>query len=213
MFTGLIEKLGEIERCEPRGSGAALFIRHAPWDSPPVDGESIAVQGVCVTATAVSGGVFACDVLQETLERSTLGGLRPGAAVNLERALRVGDRLGGHFVSGHVDGCGEVRAVTREGEDWVLSVRCRAALLDGIVEKGSVAVDGVSLTVTEVTETAFAVKVIPYTWSHTSLSGLGPRSAVNLELDMLGKYVKRYLGRQAAESTGMTEEDLRQAGF
>ncbi len=213
MFTGLIEATGTIERVEPRSGGARLTIRRSDsWDPPLVDGESIAVQGACLTVTEGEASRFRCDVLAETLARTNLREKRSGQALNLERALRLSDRLGGHMVTGHVDGTGILVQLQKEGEDRILQVRCSATIADGIVEKGSVALDGISLTVTDVGPDYFAVKIIPWTWLHTSLRERKQGDSMNIETDMLGKYVKRYLAGSHA-SGGVTESLLRETGF
>ena len=212
MFTGLIQQVGRVLRWERREGGARLSVRHEPWKAPLEVGESVAVQGACLTAAEIGDGWFRCDVLAETLARTNLQDRPPGAAVNLERSLRFGDLLGGHLVSGHVDGKGHVLRLDRHGSDWALIVECSGELLRGIVVKGSIACDGVSLTVAELASDSFTVAVIPHTWQHTSLRELGVGDAVNLELDMIGKYVYRYLAVQRP-SKGIHMDDLRNAGF
>ncbi len=211
MFTGLVQKVGRIERIAPRGDGVRLDIRHAAWEDPLVLGESVAVQGACLTVTRASSEEFACDVLRETLERTTLGGQPPGAPVNLERALRATDRLGGHFVTGHIDAIGTVAGLTFRGGDWILEVEGGSEVMEQIVYKGSIAVDGVSLTVAEVKARTFTVHLIPHTWQNTSLQSLRRGSKVNLETDLLGKHVLRQLRGMAQR--GITLESLAAAGF
>jgi riboflavin synthase len=190
----------------------SFAIRHAPWDSPLEPGESVAVQGVCLTVTAAEAGEFACDALQETLRRTDLGAKRPGAPLNLERALRLQDRLGGHLVTGHVDGTGTLLARQASGRDWILEIGCGPELMAGIVPKGSITCNGVSLTVAELRRSSFTVHLIPHTWDHTSLRALEPGEAVNLETDLIGKYVARAL-RAARGEAGLTLDDLQRAGF
>jgi len=217
MFTGLIERTGQVEALTRGGEGGArLRIRAAGWDVPLVPGESIAVQGACLTVVRYDAAGFTADVLDETLAVTTLGALRPGARVNLERALTAGGRLGGHIVTGHIDGTGTVEAVTPAGRDWKLSVACDAGILRYIVYKGSIAIDGVSLTVSAVTETGFAVNIIPHTWQVTALQTLRAGTPVNLETDILGRYVEKFLARgepAAASGTGVSWESLSAAGF
>ncbi len=215
MFTGLIERVGKLERIEPRGEGAGLTIRSSGWLEPLEKGESVAVDGVCLTVTGGTAAQFTCDALKETLNRTTLGDKKPGAPVNLERALRADSRLGGHFVSGHVDGTGRIACIGRAGPDWVLDIEADPELLDGMVFKGSIAVNGVSLTLARVDEIGFSVHLIPHTWEATTLHGLKPGNRVNLETDMLGKYVKAFLDKGLARGKpgGLTWEKLREAGM
>jgi len=212
MFTGLIQQVGRLRTATQAPGGWTLTIGHDAWDPPLVEGESIAVQGVCLTAVRCGRDRFACDVLEETRARSNLADKRPGGPLNLERALRTGDRLGGHFVSGHVDGTGRVLSLQKAGPDWVLTVACGAELLPEIVTKGSVAVDGVSLTVSAVDADRFEVRLIPYTLRHTSLDTLATGDRVNIETDLLAKYARR--GRAGREhGPGLDEETLRRTGF
>jgi riboflavin synthase len=216
MFTGLIEKAGRLASLTTTDGGSVLHIGHEPWDTPLEKGESIAVQGVCLTVTACDRpGEFTCDVLDESVQRSNLGRKNPGARLNLERALRAGDRLGGHIVSGHVDGTGAVASVKPAGRDHVIRIECGTDLLEGIVKKGSVACDGISLTVSALGSSWFEVNIIPATWQTTSLNELRSGDIVNIETDMIGKFVRRYL--QASQSpdtpSNLTMEHLERAGF
>jgi riboflavin synthase len=214
MFTGIIEKVGRLVEWDKSSGGASLRISHDPWDVPPVKGDSIAVQGVCLTVTSCDRKEFACDVLDETLARSNLKSKSSGAHLNLERALRAGDRLGGHIISGHVDGTGRAISVTAAGRDQVLRIECGADLMTGIIEKGSVACDGASLTVSAVGPSWFDVNIIPFTWQQTSLSHLRPDDTVNIETDILGKYVRHNLkGLESESARNITMEDLQRAGF
>jgi riboflavin synthase len=191
MFTGLIEKIGKVRRVS-YGAARVIEVEAAtPWSPPLSDGESIAVNGVCLTVARHDATRFTADVLEETARRSTLGSLAPGACVNLERALRVGDRFGGHVVQGHVDGTGSLISKTPAGRDFRLSFRCPRAIAAATVLKGSIAVNGVSLTVTGLGEDWFSVDIIPTTASETNLGQLVPGSTVNLESDVLGKYALR----------------------
>lgn len=212
MFTGLIQKVGQLIRLENTHSGGIITIGSCKWNTLLVKGESVAVQGVCLTVTRPERNEFACDVLGETLARTNLISKQPGAALNLERALRAGDRLGGHFVSGHVDGIGKVLSFRKQGTDWVLKIGCNKDLLCNIIPKGSIACDGVSLTVTRISPASFEVNIIPFTYKHTTLGCLKTGEAINLETDMLGKYVRKYLS--AGESSSVLGMDhLRRAGF
>lgn len=215
MFTGLIERMGILERRESRGEGATLTIRAADWPEPLRLGDSVAVEGVCLTVTRLWDQGFTCDALQETLTRTTLGEARPGAPLNLERALRADGRLGGHFVTGHVDGMGRLAKIDRAGPDWVLAIEAPSDLADGLVFKGSVAVNGVSLTVAQNDKTRFFVHLIPHTWAQTTLHHLKSGDRVNLETDLLGKYVKAFLAGDRGDKPtgGLTWEQLRDAGM
>ncbi|MEV5739616.1 riboflavin synthase [Microbispora rosea] len=191
MFTGIVEELGEVVALEPRGDSARLTVRGAVVTSDAGHGDSIAVNGVCLTVAGAEGDSFTADVMKETLDRSSLGALRPGSRVNLERAVRADQRLGGHIMQGHVDGTGEV--LSREpGEHWeIVRLSLPANLARYVVEKGSIAVDGVSLTVTTVTEDTFSVSLIPTTLELTTLGRKQPGEPVNLEVDVIAKYVEK----------------------
>ena len=193
MFTGLVEDLGTLEAIEAGGEGAVLTIgsRLATEIS---EGDSVAVNGVCLTARKVSGKSFSADAMNETLTRTALGGLGAGDAVNLELALRADARLGGHIVQGHVDGVGEVIGVREEGIARVVTVGAAPELLRYVVEKGSVAVEGVSLTVARVDGESFDVWLIPETLERTTLSAAAPGTGVNVEVDLLAKYVEKLSG-------------------
>lgn len=213
MFTGLIERTGRLEAIETAAGGAGrIRIGGCRWDTPLIVGESVSVHGACLTVADAGQEWFCCDILRETLARTNLGGKRPGAALNLERALRLGDRLGGHMVTGHVDGVGIVRSIRRAGRDRVISVRFDAALLPLIAEKGSIACDGVSLTVATVVGEVFDVHIVPFTWEHTALCELAEGSSVNIEADIIARYVQRQVAAGPAAG-GITLERLRSAGF
>jgi riboflavin synthase len=190
MFTGLVQATGVVRAIEPGPDGARVRVETA-LGRELLPGDSVAVSGVCLTAVEADRGSFAADVVAETLRRSALGALRPGARVNLELPLRAGDRLGGHLVQGHVDGVGTVDAAREEGLGRVLRIAAPAELLRYVVEKGSIAVDGVSLTVAEVDDEAFEVALIPETLERTTLAAVAPGDAVNLEVDVLAKYVEK----------------------
>jgi len=192
MFTGLVQDRGRVEAVDTTADGVRLRMRSA-LASELGEGDSVAVEGVCLTATAVDRAGFAADVMSETLRRSTLGDLRAGSSANLELPLRAGDRLGGHVVQGHVDGIGEIGDVTQEGFSRRLSVQAPAELLRYVVEKGSIAVAGVSLTVAEVSDEGFAVALIPETLERTTLGDLEGGERVNLEVDVLAKHVEKLL--------------------
>ena len=192
MFTGLIAEMGSVSALELDGEGATLTIA-SPLAGALREGDSIAVNGVCLTAAQVSGESFRAQAMNETLERSSLGGLRVGARVNLELALRAEDRLGGHVVQGHVDGTGTVRGTREEGFALILEIETDPGLARYLVEKGSVAVDGVSLTVSSLEPGGFAVSLIPETLKRTSLGRIGEGALVNVEVDILAKHVERLL--------------------
>ena len=195
MFTGIIERVGSVGAIERRGSTLRIEIDAGPVAEGVRIGDSVAVNGGCLTVTAAAGERITFEAVAETLDRTALGDLVAGSRVNLERALRADGRLDGHIVQGHVDGTGRVRELRRRGDDVRLLVECGAGLADQLVEKGSVAIDGVSLTVAGVSETGFEVALIPHTLEATTLGALRPSDRVNLEVDVLGKYVKRYLDR------------------
>jgi riboflavin synthase len=186
MFTGLVKSLGTVAAVD----GGRLRVE-SPEPLGLSEGDSIAVDGVCLTATGVERNAFRADVMAETLRRSTLGTLRPGDSVNLEPPLRAGDPLGGHVVQGHVDGTGTVESVTEEGFARVVRIAAAPELLRYVVEKGSIAVGGVSLTVAEIDGEGFSVSLIPETLERTTLGAAAPGRAVNLEVDVLAKYVEK----------------------
>ncbi len=189
MFTGLVQQLGTLTSLE----GGRLAVTATLSDELSV-GDSVAVNGACLTATSVTPGAFTADVMEETLRRTALGALRPGDPVNLELPLRAADRLGGHFVQGHVDGVGTVAAVHDEGFSRLVEIEAEAGLMRYVVEKGSIAVDGVSLTVASLAEGTFGVSLIPETLERTTLGRASPGDSVNLEVDVLAKYVERLMG-------------------
>lgn len=212
MFTGLIQQIGTFVRHETITSGLRLVIKSAAWQPPLKLGESLAVNGACLTIAQIQGRSFSCDLLQETTSRTNLGKKRPGAPLNLERALRLDDALGGHLITGHVDGTGIVKSCQACGRDRILRVSCAADLLRGLVPKGGIAIDGVSLTVVELMEGHFSVALIPFTREHTTLGQLRAGESVNLETDLIGKHVRRYL-ETAPSAARLTWEQLRSAGF
>ncbi len=194
MFTGLVQDLGEVTRVDETAAGVRLAVR-SPLAAELAEGDSIAVNGVCLTAVGPCGGeLFGADVMRETLRRSSLAELAPGVRVNLELPVRAADRLGGHVVQGHVDGVGAVRAVRDDGFARVVEIEADPALLRYVVEKGSIAVDGVSLTVSAVDDESFAVSLIPETIERTTLGAADPGRPVNLEVDVLAKYVEKLIG-------------------
>lgn len=215
MFTGIIEEVGVIRAIKRGADSSLLSIGARDILSDLKIGDSVAVNGVCLTATTVDGGGFTADVMHETLNRSSLGALAAGGAVNLERAMAANGRFGGHIVSGHIDGTGRIRATRRDDIAVWYTIEAGPALLRYIVEKGSVAIDGISLTVAAVTETDFSVSVIPHTASVTVLGQKRPGDVVNLETDIIGKYVEKLLApkEQSAPAGGITWEFLAENGF
>ena len=195
MFTGIVESVGIVEAIEPGDDLTRLVVGAASIADGVKPGDSVAVNGGCLTVTSIRDGHFAFEAVPETLERTSLGGLKVGARVNLERAMRVGDRLDGHIVQGHVDGVGIVRQLIQHGNDVRLQVDCEPEFADCVVEKGSIAIDGVSLTVAALLPSGFEVALIPHTLEVTTLGDRKVDDRVNLEADVLGKYVKRYLER------------------
>jgi riboflavin synthase len=196
MFTGLIEAVGEVSDVSPTSSGFRLRIR-MPLASELQPGDSVAVNGVCLTATGCDEAGMDADIGPETARVTTLGRLRPGHRVNVERSIRADGRFGGHIVQGHVDDTGVVEAVRQDGESHWITVGIPHGFEPFLIEKGSIAVDGVSLTVARLDEVTFDVMVIPFTWAHTTLSSLRDGDEVNLECDMVGKYVARSMALAA----------------
>jgi len=190
MFTGLIETVGHVSDIAAVPAGYGVRIRTA-LSRELTPGESVAVNGVCLTVTAAEGDEWRADIGPETARVTTLGLMKPGQPVNLERSLRAGDRFGGHFVQGHVDSVGTIENVRPDGDAHWLTISFPSALAPMLIPKGSVTVDGISLTVAALRERQFDVMIIPFTWSHTNLSSVGVRDQVNIECDMLGKYVVR----------------------
>ena len=212
MFTGLVEAVGRV-RAFTRGGLVHTLSIECPKIAPQLTlGQSVAVSGACLSVTALRGDAFDVEMMPETAERTWFRALRPGTEVNLERAMRLGDRLDGHLVLGHVDGTAVLREVTREGEARRAVFRADPELLRGIVPKGSVALDGVSLTVIDALETEFSVGLIPTTLRSCTLGAARVGSVVNLETDILGKYTERLL-RGSLGGKGLTMEELRGLGY
>ena len=190
MFTGLVQEMGTVRAIEREPAGVRLEVETS-LTGELEEGDSIAVNGVCLTAVEIKDGAFRADVMNETLRRSSLGPLEPGEHVNLELPLRAEDRLGGHFVQGHVDATGTVESVTVEGFSSVVRITAEPDVLRYVVEKGSIAVDGVSLTVADLDDEGFSVSLIPETLERTTLGSAVPGRLVNLEVDVLAKYVEK----------------------
>ena len=208
MFTGIIQKIGTVKRVS-RGAGLVVEIGFEPWARPLEEGESVAVNGVCLTVAKCDQVRFTADVLEETVSRTGIGDLIPGDKVNLERALRAGDSMGGHIVQGHVDCRGTVKAKVPKGRDFQLQIQCGRVLAAQSVLKGSVAVDGVSLTISVIGDDWLGVDLIPTTAAETILGMKKVGDKVNLEGDIVGKYI----AKNAAKTGGLTEEALQNAGF
>ena len=208
MFTGIIQKIGTVKRVS-RGRGLVVEIGFEPWARPLEEGESVAVNGVCLTVAKCDMTRFTADVLEETVSRTGMGDLIPGEKVNLERALRAGDSMGGHIVQGHVDCRGTVKAKVPKGRDFQLQIQCGRVLAAQSVLKGSIAVDGVSLTISAIGDDWLGVDLIPTTAAETILGMKKVGDKVNLEGDIVGKYI----AKNAAKTGGLTEESLQSAGF
>src|SRR5258705_1801497 len=217
MFTGIIEELGKIRSIEKRGEGARLVIEARTVTPETNEGDSISVNGVCLTAIDVRPDSFAADGSRETLQRSTVGQLKSGSAVNLERAVTPSTRLGGHIVQGHVDGRGSFLTAEEHGGSWTVRIGYPQDLARYLVFKGSVSVEGISLTIAALQENFFEIAVIPKTWTGTNLSQLRPNDPVNLEVDVIAKYVERMMStghfkEEQSEST-LTMEKLAELGY
>ncbi len=213
MFTGIIEELGTVESVEVRSAGARLKIRCATVMEDMTEGASIAVNGVCLTAIDPRDAAFSADLAPETLRRSNLGELRAGSRVNLERPLSPTGRLSGHIVQGHVDGTGELLSLQPLGdENWWLRLRIPAELDPFLVYKGSIAIDGISLTIAALEGDTLSVTIIPHTYRHTTLGGYRPGARLNLECDILAKHVEKLLRKLDVKSP-LTVEQLREQGY
>ncbi|MDH5527688.1 MAG: riboflavin synthase [Nitrospirota bacterium] len=210
MFTGIVEELGSVRRADPAaGGGRTLVVACRSVLEGTRLGDSIMVNGACLTVTRLERDGFACDVSAESCRVTTLGQLAAGSPVNLERAMALGGRLGGHLVSGHVDGVGTVRAMRTAGKATEIWFDAPSEVLALTVEKGSICIEGVSLTVNALDATGFCVMIIPHTGSHTTLLSLAPGGRVNLEADLIGKYVQRLLGGYpGGKAAGLQESDL-----
>lgn len=209
MFTGIIEEIGEIAAIKRGAKSCELHIRGDIIFSDLKIGDSVAVNGVCLTATSINDSTFTADVMAETMRRSGLGTLQKGSRVNLERAMAANGRFGGHIVSGHIDGVGFVQSLVKEDNAVWVTVTADEAIMRYIVEKGSIAIDGISLTVAKVFKDAFSVSIIPHTGSETTLLARRSGDRVNLECDIIGKYVEKLVGK----SEGITEDFLKKYDF
>jgi len=214
MFTGLVEDVGELLQRSTLGRAGKLEARSGLPVAEFAVGDSVAVNGVCLTVEEVRSGpgTLVFHTLAETLKRTNLGGLSIGAPVNLERALLAGARFGGHFVMGHIDTTSRIQAIGRPGDDYVVRVQLPESLRAFVIPKGSIAINGISLTIADLAADAFSVSIIPHTWTHTNLSAAKAGDHVNLEADMLGKYILRWQQVEAGRG-GVTMDGLSNAGF
>lgn len=215
MFTGLIEEVGAVRRLQRQGNFQRLEVSARLTLEGTRLGDSININGACQTAVEIGADYFAVESVEETLQRTTLGALRPGDPVNLERSVRLQDRLGGHLVLGHVDGVGRINRLEERHRQWLLSVEPPAELLRYIAFKGSIAIDGISLTVAQVEGRVFTSAIIPHTFDHTALGKRRHGDAVNLEVDIIARYVERLLrtGGDPASGSGLTLEKMRDMGY
>lgn len=209
MFTGIIEEMGTVQAVRRGSASSVLTIQAAKVLEDVKDGDSIAVNGVCLTVTSHGSSYFTADVMHETLNRSSLGSLRQSSPVNLERAMAAGGRFGGHIVSGHIDGTGTITSIRQDGIALWYTISASPALLRYIIEKGSIAIDGISLTVAAVTDRDFSVSIIPHTAAQTTLSQKKAGDTVNLENDVIGKYVEKLLQPTNVRTDSRTQADAR----
>lgn len=213
MFTGIIQEVGAVRSSDRRGTGRRIECSAPALAQSAMLGESIAVNGVCLTLVSIGKESFAMDAVEETLERSTLSRIAPGAKVNLERALRAGEPMGGHLVQGHVDCVGKVLSMENRGESWILRIRHPAEFDPLVVPKGSIAIDGVSLTIAALAGGGeCALSIIPFTRENTIVSSYRPGMEVNLEFDIIGKYILHALRSMQGEGA-LTAERLRELGY
>ena len=217
MFTGLVEGVGEVKGISREGGDVTMDIRPFFEASDIRVGDSVSVNGVCLTVTETRQGIFRADVSGETLSRTTIGRLKPGDRVNIERALRFSDRLGGHLVSGHVDGVGRITKKEQQKSSWLLSIEMDESLSKYTIEKGSIAVDGISLTINRCQDGAIEVNIIPQTATETTILTKKVGDLVNIETDLIGKYVEKFFTRDRGSrpegSTGIDKEMLLKFGF
>ncbi|MBN2454956.1 MAG: riboflavin synthase [Sedimentisphaerales bacterium] len=213
MFTGLIEAVCAVKLVSPGAGGIELTVELGAWVEGVKVSDSIAVNGACLTIAKLNGSSATFDVSGETLSKSTLGKLRPGSQVNIERAIKADGRFGGHFVQGHVDGTAIIKAIEKKGKFWDFVFSAPAELLDMMVVKGSVAVDGISLTVASMNENSFTAAIIPKTWENTTSGKAKIGDEVNIENDIIIKTVKSNLEKMLSKSQPLTLEKLEQSGF
>ncbi|MCH5209853.1 MAG: riboflavin synthase [Oscillospiraceae bacterium] len=209
MFTGIIEEVGEISEIRRGAHSCSLSVKGSLIFDDIKLGDSIAVNGVCLTAADIKGNIFMADVTPETMRRTALGTLKTGSRVNLERAMSANGRFGGHIVSGHIDGTGIMRSLIREDNSIIVTIGAESNIMRYIIEKGSVAVNGISLTVAKLYKDAFSISLIPHTAEQTTLFSTKPGDRVNLECDIVGKYIEKLIGKES----GITEDFLREYDF
>ena len=213
MFTGIIERLGKVEKITKKTSSMVIAVNLGDLVDDVKEGDSIAVNGICLTVTTKNNSIVTFDVLNETIIRTSLKNVKTTDKVNIERALKVGDRMGGHFVTGHTDGTGIISKKMKQPGQTTLWVRVDQELSDMMIVKGSVAIDGISLTLVNVQDVAFSVALIPYTLSETTLGFKDIGDEVNLEVDMIGKWVKKIVSGGESNNPGITVDNLKKQGF
>ena len=217
MFTGIVEEVGTVQALRPGSQSYILTVSAKKVLEDAKVGDSICTNGICLTVTALHNGCFDADVMPETVRRTNFASLRPGSRVNLERALTLSSRLGGHMVSGHIDGTGQITEMRKEDNAVWITVQTQPGLLRYMIEKGSIAIDGISLTLAQVTDTYFKVSVIPHTGEETILLGKHPGDTVNLECDQIGKYVDKLMHTDAGQpekaGSGVSMKLLIENGF
>ncbi len=213
MFTGIIESLGKVKQVKLQSNTAIIVVDIGQLTDGVSPGDSVAVNGACLTVTQIKGLEVYFDVSSETLSKTTIGNLRVSDNVNIERSLRVGDKLGGHFVTGHIDDVGVINKIDSEAGQCIVWISVSDEINNMMIKKGSVAIDGISLTIVELKEKMFSVAIIPFTLGTTTLGTKNVGQKVNIETDMLGKWVKRILTTNGSASTGITEKMLMEKGF
>jgi len=216
MFTGIIERIGAVKEKKGQGKGVRLVLEVGKWNEKLSVGDSVAVNGACLTIVRKTETTLAFDVVPDTLKSTNLGSLQIGSRVNLEPSLRAGDAFGGHFVMGHVDAVGKIKKLEKIGDSWILEVEVPSEIMRYVIHKGSIAVDGISLTVQRVREKSFEIAIIPHTMGNTALGGKKAGDPVNLEPDFMAKYMEKYfldyLGG-AGKKNEWSEKNLREQGF
>lgn len=216
MFTGIIKRVGRVKENKARGKAIRLVIDAGKWDEKLEPGDSVAVNGACLTIVKREGSTLSFDMVPDTLQSTALGLLKNGEPVNLEPSLRAGDALGGHFVTGHVDAVGKVQRLDRQGDSWLLEVEAPPAIMRYVIHKGSVAVEGISLTVQRASVKSFEIAIIPHTMENTNLGSKRKGARVNLEADCMAKYMEKYFLdylRETGEKDQLLEKRMREEGF